>query len=477
MTDSGDSGSAVTRAFFRLFVVLASYAVAWRFAGLLDVHPDVSALYVPAGLTVTFAALFGWRYLAVIWAAIVVARMQTVPFTGADSIDFLGALRQTLIYGAAGLYLRKNALRADFRWSLGQARRFVGIAFVASLSSAAITLRIPPFDTIPPERVDAVFFSFWGGDFAGVMLTVPTVLIARQLWQAYFEQGDEFVLKREELGAKARSVALVLALAVTLSGFVAWLPVLMSSSMRLGVLVLIPVLLAGLRHGVVTGFAVAITSGCALLLAGAYEGVDARSVLDLQLFLVMASAIALIAGGAHDDMKHEWKRANFDALTGLPNRHMLQDRLDHELRKARRSGEGLAVLYLDLDGFKEVNDTHGHGLGDGLLREVARRLKASVRDSDTVGRLAGDEFLVILPAQHEQSAVEAVTRKILKSLNQPLAVDSQSVRISTSIGVAFWPDDGASAPELIARADHAMYAAKAQGRNRYALAKSSPSGA
>lgn len=159
--------------------------------------------------------------------------------------------------------------------------------------------------------------------------------------------------------------------------------------------------------------------------------------------------------------------ANYDSLTELPNRNLFFDRLAVALAQARRSGRPGALLYFDLDRFKPVNDRLGHAAGDKLLKAVADRVGAQMRASDTFGRLAGDEFAVILPdaSRHEDAA--HVAEKILAAVDQPFDIDGQQVEIGASIGIAVIPADGASAEEVLKAADEAMYQAKAAGRNTY----------
>lgn len=162
-----------------------------------------------------------------------------------------------------------------------------------------------------------------------------------------------------------------------------------------------------------------------------------------------------------------WKQANFDPLTGLPNRRMFHDRLEQEMMKAKRTGTSLALLFLDLDRFKEVNDTLGHDMGDVLLKEAARRLRECVREIDTVSRLGGDEFTVILTNLSESHGVDRATKAILRELASPFQLGNQVVHVSGSIGVTLYPDDGNTLEELLKNADQAMYSAKTLGRNRY----------
>jgi diguanylate cyclase (GGDEF)-like protein/PAS domain S-box-containing protein len=158
--------------------------------------------------------------------------------------------------------------------------------------------------------------------------------------------------------------------------------------------------------------------------------------------------------------------ATHDALTGLPNRFLLNDRLEHDLAFARRAGTGLTVLFVDLDAFKGVNDALGHGRGDALLVEVAGRVVSVLRESDTVGRLSGDEFIVVIADTNDPPRVEGTARRLLEALASPCHLGTEDVHVTASIGVALFPKDGMEATSLIHHADLAMYSAKRSGGNR-----------
>jgi len=162
-----------------------------------------------------------------------------------------------------------------------------------------------------------------------------------------------------------------------------------------------------------------------------------------------------------------WKQANFDSLTNLPNRQMFHDRLKQEIGKAHRSRLKLALMFIDLDRFKEVNDTLGHDKGDILLKDAALRLNRCVREGDTVARLGGDEFTVILGELTEAEGVDRVAQDILAKLSQPFKLGSDTAYVSASIGITLYPDDAEDLETLVRSADQAMYAAKSLGRNRY----------
>ena len=162
-----------------------------------------------------------------------------------------------------------------------------------------------------------------------------------------------------------------------------------------------------------------------------------------------------------------WRQANFDLLTGLPNRTMFYDRLEYEMKKSSRARLPLALMFIDLDRFKEVNDTMGHDAGDLLLKEAASRLNNCTRRADTVARLGGDEFTVIMGELEDRESVERVASDILEKLAEPFSLDTGNVYVSASIGITVYPDDATSMEVLLKNADQAMYAAKGQGRNRY----------
>jgi len=168
--------------------------------------------------------------------------------------------------------------------------------------------------------------------------------------------------------------------------------------------------------------------------------------------------------------------AQHDALTDLPNRLMLNDRLSEAIALARRHGRHLAVLFVDLDRFKRINDSLGHVIGDRLLQSVARRLLACVRDSDTVSRQGGDEFVIILSEVAHARDASVTADKVLLAFREPFRVDQHELHVTCSVGIVTYPDDGADAEALIQNADFAMYHAKDTGRDRYQFFRSDMNG-
>lgn len=159
--------------------------------------------------------------------------------------------------------------------------------------------------------------------------------------------------------------------------------------------------------------------------------------------------------------------AHYDQLTGLPNRVLFLDRFKQDIKKAQRTGQIVTLMFLDLDKFKEVNDSLGHDIGDMLLKDVARRLESCVRESDTVARMGGDEFTIILNDINSQVNIERIAQDILNQLTTPFHLGDEVIHVSTSIGISNYPKDGTEVELLLKNADQAMYVAKEQGRNRY----------
>lgn len=210
-------------------------------------------------------------------------------------------------------------------------------------------------------------------------------------------------------------------------------------------------------------------------------GLDKNVVLRvaLQVGVLLAIIIAIIMvwnRRLYQEIKNRKKleekmqyMATHDDLTGLANRVLLKDRLNKAITFHQRQKLLLAVLFIDLDGFKDINDTHGHDVGDELLIEVANRLKGCVRESDTVVRFGGDEFVLLLTGLHNQSEAGYVADKVLKLIQQPIKLPKVVVSIGCSIGIAMYPDDGCSDNELLKIADSLMYKVKGAGKNHYAF--------
>ena len=188
-------------------------------------------------------------------------------------------------------------------------------------------------------------------------------------------------------------------------------------------------------------------------------GLLSRSLYDMQKQIVAHLAELNASRQSLDHL------ARHDPLTGLPNRRMFFDRLEHAIANSRRSGKQLAVLFIDLDRFKEINDTYGHSAGDAVLVEVSKLLKSAVREVDTVARLGGDEFVILLEVIRETEDAAAITRKLHERFRQTMQIEGREMIVYASIGIGIFPRDGKDADELMQNADKAMYDAKHIAKN------------
>lgn len=212
------------------------------------------------------------------------------------------------------------------------------------------------------------------------------------------------------------------------------------------------------------------------LVVQSYTGNVRYSAADMQLLEYVSTQVAA-AVERNRDRSLLAHMVGHDSLTDLPNRYLFDEKLAAAMQAAADGQLSLGLLYMDLDGFKQVNDRHGHRSGDLLLQQVAHRIRQCVRQSDTVARLGGDEFVVLLYGVTDVDHATRVAEKIRMSLEQPFELDATIVQITVSIGIAHYPDDGQDRQSLLHHADHAMYAAKHQGGNRLACTGNEPDGA
>ena len=206
------------------------------------------------------------------------------------------------------------------------------------------------------------------------------------------------------------------------------------------------------------------------------EIIDARNTLEKQVHKRTRELAATIKQLQQEIAEREKISAeldfmaNHDALTGLPSLRLCKDRLEHSLAEARRNKQVTAVMFLDLDGFKKVNDSLGHEFGDLVLKVIADRIKVEIRETDTVARIGGDEFIIILSSLPELGIVERIATSLIAEISRPIQIEQNSATVGASIGIALYPENGDSAQELMRSADRAMYQVKESGKNNFAFA-------
>jgi diguanylate cyclase (GGDEF)-like protein len=320
------------------------------------------------------------------------------------------------------------------------------------------------------------WLTWWLGDASSALVMAPAFMV---LWRSGARQVP-----------RARAIELSVLTLLLVSGaalsFGAWGSV-AAGNVPLAFL-LLPLLLWAVLRFQTFGAALAVLIVAVTAVLGALDGRgpfvgDSRNalLLLLQLFMVVTATATLSLAAALSERNRlgdqlaesnaELRKLAFhDPLTGLPNRRLLRDRLQQLIRQAKRSGGRAAVLYLDLDRFKRINDTLGHEAGDALLQEVASRLQSSVREEDSICRVGGDEFVVLLREVDCAASAAAVAGKIIEALRVPVSLAGVAVTATTSVGIALVPDDSEDADDAIRRADQAMYLAKQQGRNDFRFA-------
>ncbi len=234
----------------------------------------------------------------------------------------------------------------------------------------------------------------------------------------------------------------------------------------------------GMRYGsryLIAAIIVGAVSFTTVLLSSPYWRVNYAGGIGLWIgiivlplfYLTLLNRLHTLNKKLTEELAKTSHAATHDALTGLINRECFYAQLRQEIRRAKRYGHSFAVFLLDLDGFKEVNDSFGHQSGDAVLTEVARRLVASLRESDVVARLGGDEFSLIIPTVQNEESAGAVSRKLIDALSTPYGFLENAAPLSVSIGISFFAVHGTDHSELIRKADFAMYRAKKQGKGRY----------
>jgi len=199
---------------------------------------------------------------------------------------------------------------------------------------------------------------------------------------------------------------------------------------------------------------------------------DRRPMLDKERTISILRVFAARAGAELERQRAEETIKNMayhDALTGLPNRILLVDRLSLALAHAHRVKKRLAVMFLDFDHFKLVNDNYGHGIGDLFLKEMGQRLKSALREEDTVARLGGDEFILLLPELHDRGNAAMIAEKLIQLGKKPLNLEGNEIIPSFSIGISLYPDHGTDYETLLKKADDALYEAKRNGREGYQI--------
>jgi diguanylate cyclase (GGDEF)-like protein len=499
----------------RAMVILAvavTYFVAARVGLALSLAgTNATPVWPSSGIAMAALLALGWRawpgVLLGAWAAnaIQFAGMGTLPVTHVVLGSVMVAGGNTLEALAGRAILVKSGMAARPFDRVGDAFKFVFTAMTVPAIAATVgLLAILSLGASAGVNPLDIWVTWWLGDAAGILVYAPALLAWTWRWQSW---------------TRARWAELaILGLSLVPTGFLlfAWLPDPMVRSLPYLVMPLLlwVVLRFSLREAasavvVVTAIAtwgtmrsrgpfVAETLNESLLLLQSFVGTVAVTVLALSAAITERRHVydALLEANrtleervrdrtsqlseVNEHLTNEVRErrhaeevvrhlAQHDSLTGLANRRLLEGLFDSVEALARRRGSGMALLFLDLDDFKPINDTLGHGAGDEVLVQVAARLQGAVRESDLVARVGGDEFVVVLPELGRPEDATAVADKILRAVTVPLRLRGQDRELGISIGIARYPQDARDLQGLLRCADRAMYRVKSGGKNGYAL--------
>ena len=487
LSDRARPGGKGSRAYVGTVAGIALAYVAAAQLGLALAYGEstASAVWPPAGIALAALVVFGVRvWPGVLLGALVAETTSGVPLTAALGIT-AGNTLEALI--GSMLLLRVARLRG----ALDRVRDVVALAAVGALSCALGAtfgfLSLWLGGVVAFDALWSVWSTWLLGDVGGVLIVAPFLLVL-VAWRHARPRP------RDVAEAAGLLAALVVACVLAFSGspgleYVIF-PVLIWAALRFQALGAASTSL--LAAGISVSFAArgvgpfaAGTAGEGVLASQLFTTVMSLGGLMLAAVVSERASAVRALKAAHDELEDKVRRrtaalatanahllalATHDGLTGLPNRVLFFDLLDNAVAVARRQEWEVAVLFVDVDGFKDTNDRYGHHVGDEMLIETAARLRHAVRDSDTVARLGGDEFAILLAGSSSQIEAAGTADRVLTQLAQPYPGAYAGSPLSASIGVAVRPaDDGFSAQDFLEQADAAMYHAKAGGGGRYQL--------
>jgi len=452
-----------------LLGLVIAYILAARFGLWLAafMHPSVSAIWPASGLALAALVVFGWRLWPGVLLGAFIANWMDLDWHTALTIGAGNTLE-----AITALWLLNRF--GEFHPSLERVRDVIKLALfaapIASLVSALVGVAALVMNgQVAAEQFAQAGWNWWLGDIIGFLLFAPPIMVCWHYW------------KSAKYSAPPPEVWVVLALMLVSAGLpiagVDIFPGLDGGHYLLFIFVIWAALRLGLPATTLVTLCAAALAAAATLMSGGMpvQHVGYPVVVNLQTMLMTIALSGLLVAAAIAERKHtEWRLdqlARFDPLTGLANRAAFQEYLDRVTAHAQRHGGNVALLYLDLDHFKNINDTLGHQTGDQLLQIVAARIQAGVRNEDYVARLGGDEFTVLVVGNHAARAAAAVAQKILQTLSEPINLLGRDYIMSASIGISALRgsltttggtvvlDD---AQELMRQADTAMYRAKQQ---------------
>ncbi|MFO7993835.1 MAG: diguanylate cyclase [Marinobacter sp.] len=432
-------------------------------AYLFTVSEGVSLFYPPSAYAMFLIFLLGGKYLPVHFLAIYLGGLPYRDVFNYDLEMFIPDLRQFVIYGSAGLILRK--IHSQRKVIDGKFFCSVMVAsFLTALISTAIFLGGRDLNTLSFSSLIEASSSFFVGNLTGAVTAIPIFLLFHQFWKLGW---SGFVSSISSNGLELQKVA-VLLIVIILTALVIQLGKMDEQFSKYYYFILIPIVWSTVKWGLGNGLLFAFIGNLFALSLFIFSGYSHYGILEVQIMFTISIVTVILIGLVHDERDIFYHRAMYDDLTGLANRRLFSEVCFTSIARAKRKGHESSVLFIDIDGFKAVNDTFGHKVGDAILKQLGQEIKDCVRDSDSVARFGGDEFVLFLDETSDVKAGE-VSEKIIKQLAKPYRVHTDAVELGVSIGISLYPRDGADIDTLIRKSDDAMYLAKKEGKSTYRI--------
>ncbi|RZU98910.1 diguanylate cyclase domain-containing protein [Spiribacter vilamensis] len=446
---------------------IVSFWVLNQVAYFFAVQKGLSAFYPPSGFAMFLVYYLGPRYLPVHFLAILAGGLPQRDLLNYNIDMLVPDLRQFIIYAAAGLILRKVTKGGDVFQS-----GFLYSAIAASIVTAMLSSIFFNLDIDEPLSSYSLAWvastsPFFVGNLTGAVFILPLFMLFVHARKTGMGRLKSDVLC--EFFATDRMLALffVFALAFT---FVSLGGVSQGFSNYYYFLI-IPMIWASVKWGLCPGLVYVFLGNLfAFFLYITYDQSGYTS-LEGQVIFCVSVISSIFIGLAHKEKTTLYMQSMYDELTGLPNMRLFKDISHSMIASASRKGNSGALLFVDIDGFKPINDDLGHQAGDHLLRQIADRLKNCLRGSDIVARVGGDEFVIQLDDIKSNNGAETVALNVIDNVSRPFYCNGAMATVGASVGIAIYPQHGDDMETLIGKADEAMYSAKRSGKNVFRLAQ------
>ncbi|PXX91641.1 hypothetical protein DIT71_07120 [Marinobacter vulgaris] len=432
-------------------------------AYLFTVNEGVSLFYPPSAYAMFLIFLLGGKYLPVHFLAIYLGGLPYRDIFNYNLEMFIPDLRQFVIYGVAGLILRKTnspqkIINAKFFYSVMVA------SLLTALVSTVIFLVGIGSNTLSFSSLIDRSSSFFVGNLTGAITAIPIFLLFYQFWKHGWQELISSLLQNILKPQKVFALLII----IILTALVIQFGKMDEQYSRYYYLILIPVVWSTVKWGLGNGLVFAFIGNLFALSLFIFSGYSHYGIFEVQIMFAISIVTVILVGLVQDERDIFYHRAMYDDLTGLANMRIFREVCFTSIARAKRKGHKSSVLFIDVDGFKSVNDTFGHKVGDEILHKLGQEIKGCVRDSDIVARFGGDEFVVFLDEISDEEAA-GVSEKIIEQLAFLSRIHTDAVELGASIGISLYPRDGTDIDTLIRKSDDAMYVAKKDGKNSYRI--------